>query len=324
VEQTAQELRDTDAQLAQIRVKPKTVDDLDDLDRQIASLDAQLAAAAAQLSVEVKPQGAGQVRIGGARAKASYSTPVLAPISIAIANVAEITVTPAAHPRHDKRQDLDEERSSLLKSVGVITVAEAHALLSKRRELEASRKAVLAQLRTFKVADDPEAAIGKLKCSLAETDAAIAAALADAGRVRLPSEQELEQEKLALAQEHNSLEARRANLEEMRGQQQDALENAVEARSGVVSKLEVIRNGIAEDVALCADADRAARDAALVLEVTRADAAYRAASATLAAMRETIPDGAEIERRHARCERLGRPLPIATTRSGSSSTISAG
>lgn len=60
---------------------------------------------------------AGQVRIGGARAKASYSAPVVAPIKIGIGNIAEITVTRAAHPRRDKRQELDQERSSLLKSV---------------------------------------------------------------------------------------------------------------------------------------------------------------------------------------------------------------
>jgi DNA repair exonuclease SbcCD ATPase subunit len=308
LEQAAQELRDTDAQLAQIRVKPKTADDLDELDRQIASLDAQLAAAAAQLTIEMKPQGAGQVRIGGARAKASYSAPVLTPIKVSVANIAEITVTPAAHPRHDKRQALDEGRSSLLKSVGVATVAEAHALLSQRRELEANRKAILAQLRTFKVTDDPEAAIGKLKSNLADTDAAIATALAAAGREPLPTEQELDEEKLALGQERNVLEARRANFEQAREQQRKALESAVEARSGAVSKLEVIRYGIAEGLALCADPDRAARDAALVLEVTRAETAHRTAAATLAAMRETTPDSVEIERRQTRCERLEQAL----------------
>jgi DNA repair exonuclease SbcCD ATPase subunit len=44
LEQAANDLRDTDAQLSQIRVKPKMVDSLDELDRQIASLDAQLSA----------------------------------------------------------------------------------------------------------------------------------------------------------------------------------------------------------------------------------------------------------------------------------------
>src|SRR5262249_44807982 len=73
VEQAAKELREIDAQLSQICIKPKIVEDLDSLDRQIASLDAQLSAAAAQLALEVNPEGVGQVRVAGTRAKASYS-----------------------------------------------------------------------------------------------------------------------------------------------------------------------------------------------------------------------------------------------------------
>src|SRR5262249_2098233 len=116
VEQAAKELRESDAQLSQITIKPKMVEDLDAFDRQISLLDAQLAAAAAQLTVEVTPQGIGQVRIDDNFANASYSAPVLAPIKIAVGEVAAITVTPALHPRREKRQELDHERSELLRS----------------------------------------------------------------------------------------------------------------------------------------------------------------------------------------------------------------
>ena len=158
LERAAEDLRDADALLAQIRVKPKTVERLDELERQIASLDAQLSAVAAQLAVEVKLDGAGQVRIGTLRAKGSYSAPIVAPTKIIVADFAVITVTPAAQPRQEKRAEYDKERLALLKGAGVDTVAEAHALFSKRRDLEASRKGTLAQLKTFNVTDDPEAA----------------------------------------------------------------------------------------------------------------------------------------------------------------------
>jgi hypothetical protein len=49
--------------------------------------------AAAQLSVEVKPDGAGQVRVGAVRAKGSYSAPILAPTKVTIGELAVITVT---------------------------------------------------------------------------------------------------------------------------------------------------------------------------------------------------------------------------------------
>lgn len=136
----------------------------------------------------------------------------------------------------------------------------------------------------------------------------MALALADAGREQLPNEEELAEEKLALSQERNAIEARRANLDEARKQRQDALENAVEARSAVVSKLEMVRKNLAEDLALCPDADRAARESVLVQDVARAEAAYKTASITLVAMRAATPDPAEIERREARRERLEQAL----------------
>lgn len=144
LEDTAKNLLEIGAQLSQVRIKPKTVEDLDELDRQIAALDAQLAAAAATLAVEVKPAGAGQVRIGSLRATGSHAAPVLAPMKVTVGDLAVVTVTPAVHPRQEKRQTLDAERDALLKSTGVASAAEAHALLARRRDLETNRRGILA------------------------------------------------------------------------------------------------------------------------------------------------------------------------------------
>lgn len=251
LERAAKELLQFDAQLVQLNIKQKTIDDLDELERQISALDAQLSAAAAHLAVEVKPAGAGQVRIGSARPKGTHSAPVVAPTKVTVGDLAVITVTPAPNPRHEKRQSFDAERSALLQSIGVASSAEARALLSKRRDLEANRKAVLAELKTLKVTGDPAPVIAKTKSDLAETDAAISAALADAKRKSLPTNKEIEEEKLELSQQRAQLDARRASLEETREQQQGALENAVEARSGTESKLELVRKNIEDDIALC-------------------------------------------------------------------------
>ena len=143
LDDAAKNLTEIDAQLSQVRIKPKTVEDLDEHDRQIAALDAQLSAAAATLAVEVKPAGAGQVRIGSLRAKDSRAAPVLAPTKVTVGNLAVVTVTPAVHPRQEKRRTLDAERDALLKSAGVASSAEAHALLARRRDLENSRRGIL-------------------------------------------------------------------------------------------------------------------------------------------------------------------------------------
>ena len=238
LERASKELLQIDAQLTQISIKPKHIEDLDELDRKIATLDAQLSAAAAHLTVEVKPAGAGQVRIGSAQPEGAHSAPILAPTKITIGELAVVTVTPAPNVRHEERQSSDAERSALLESIGVATSAEARALLSKRRDLEASRKAVLTELKTLKVTGDPAPVIAKTKSDLAETDAAISAALTDTKRQSLPSSKEIEEEKLELSQKRAPLDARRASLEETREQQQEALEGAVEVRSGTESTIQ--------------------------------------------------------------------------------------
>ncbi len=308
LERAAKELLQIDAQLTQINIKPKHIEDLDELERQIAILDAQLSAAAAHLAVEVKSAGTGQVRIGTTRPKGTHSEPVLAPTKITVGDLAVITVTPAPNTKHEKRQSVDAERSTLLESIGVATSAEARALLSKRRDLEANRKAVLTELKTLKVTGDPASVIAKTKSDLAETDAAISAALTDTKRQSLPSSKEIEEEKLELSQKRAPLDARRASLEETREQQQEALEGAVGARSGTESKLEVIRKSIEDDIALCPDSDRAARDASLVSDVTTAETAHQTAATVLSAKWQTTPDAAEIERREVRGQRLEQAL----------------
>ena len=308
LDRAAKDLTQIDAELTQLTIKSKHIDDLDELERQIATLDAQLSATAAQLAVEVKPEGVGQVRIGTLRPKGTHSAAILTPTKITVGDLAVITVTPAPNARHEKRQSLDGDRSSLLELLGVASSADARAMLSKRRDLEASRKGVLTELRTLKVSGDPTPVIAKTKSDLAEIDAAITAALADTKLEHLPSTKEIEAEKLELNQKRALLDARRASLEETREQQQEAVGDARDARSGTESKLELIRKTIQDDTALCPDSERAARDAALVAEVAAAETVYQTAAAVLSAKRQTAADATEIERREARCQRLEQAL----------------
>ena len=308
IEDAAKSLREVDAQISQVRIKPKTVEDLDELDRQIAGLDAQLSAAAATLAVEVTPAGAGLVRIGSHRAKGSHAAPVLAPTKVTVGDLVVITVTPAVHPRQEKRQTLDAERAALLKSAGVASAAEAHALLARRRDLENNRRGILAELKSLKGGDDPAIAAADIKSALAETEAAIEAALTATGRTALPSQAAIDGERLEYEQKRNALDARRASLDAARGELQKAVETAVASRSGAETKQEMIRKSIAEDLALCPDADRAARDAAMVAEVAASETAQQTKATTLAAVQQTAPDAAEIERRELRCQRLEQAI----------------
>jgi uncharacterized protein YhaN len=313
LEDAAKNLMQIDAELSQFRIRPKTVEDLDELDRQIAALDAQLSAAAATLAVDVKPAGDGQVRIGPLWATGSHAAPVLAPTKIIVGDLAVVTVTPAMNPRQGQRQTLDAGRADLLKAAGVASAAEAHALLARRRELENSRRGILAELKSLKASEDPAAACAEVKSVLAQIEVSIAAALAATGRTALPSQAEIDAERLEYDQKRNALDARCASLNAARQEQHEAVETAVAQRTGAETKLEIFRKSIAEDLALCPDADRTARDAAMVSEVAACEAALQTTATTLAAVRQTAPDAAEIERRELRCQRLEQALDNQNT-----------
>jgi chromosome segregation ATPase len=308
VRQAADGLLDADAQLANLPVKPKLVDELDALERAIAALDAQASAAAAHLAVEVLAAGSGKVRIDGDPVEDRHNRPVLATTSLTIADVAVITVTPAANASEDERQSLAEKRASLLRLLEVSSAADAHGQLSRRRDIEATRKGMLAQLKSLGVEGEPAAPIAKLKSALAQSEAAIAFALHETGRSTLPAQQEIDEDLLATGRHRDLQERERAKLEATRKQQQVAFETALQARSATESRLEQLRRAIAEDLAVCPDPERAARDAALTGDVLACETALQTASVALMAAREKAPDAAEIQRRETRCERLERAL----------------
>lgn len=308
LERASKDLTQFNAEIAHIAVKPKHMDDLDDLERKIASIDAQLSAAAAQLTVEISPSGEGYVRIGTLEPKGTHTAAVLELTKIAVGDLAVITVMPAPSARHDERRSLDGERLSLLASLGVANAADARAVLFKRRELEANRKGVLAELKTLGVSDDPAPILAQTKKALAEIDAVIEAALSDAQHDRLPGMREIEVGRLELEQKRNQLNARRASLEQTRDQQQEAVGDARDKRSGAESQLQLVRKTIDEDTALCPDTERAACEASLVAEVTGAETVHQNALAILDAKRSSAADAAEIERREARCQRLEQAL----------------
>ena len=124
----------------------------------------------------------------------------------------------------------------------------------------------------------------------------------------MPNEAAIDAERLAQEQKRHTLDARRLSFDAAREQQQEAVEAAVAERTGAETKLEMLRKSIAEDLALCPNANRAARNAAMVSEVAACEVAQQTKATTLAAVRQTAPDAAEIERRELRCQRLEQAL----------------
>lgn len=304
LERTAGALRDIEAQLAQISIDQGAMDRLTELDRRLIATEAQLSAAAAKLTVDLRADGAGHVEVDGKSLEGTYAGSVTEAVRIKVGALAEITVTPAPNPGRQKHKELNEQLTSLLSTHNLGSCAEAHAHLTKRRELEAEVKALRSQLGVQGSATEVHGTVGDLKQQLARDEAAIAVALREAGLARLPTSDALAELRTTLDQERAALDAMRASLDEARGVQQSTLENALGARKGAESKLEILRSNVARDEALSPSEDRAAKEVLLHAELVRAETAHRTAHATFEARRLACPDIKEVERRQTRCSRL--------------------
>jgi hypothetical protein len=308
LESAAAALIQLEAEIAQIAIEKKHVDYLNDYERKITSLEAQLSAVAAQLDIEVSPSGEGKVTIGKLQPKGIYSSPIVTPTKIQISDLAVVSVTPAPNAGLDERNAIQEKESSLLKLLKIGSPAEARALLSRRQELEATRASVLTELKTLGAPKDPTTSISEAKNALAEIDATVQAALHETGREQLPPIKDIETDKLALEQSRIKLEARRASLEQTRETQIVALGEARDRRTGTESQLLLVQKAIEDDVTRYPDSARLAQDALLVSEVAVAESSLQNAAIVLEARRSTAADRAEIERREARCQRLEQAI----------------
>jgi hypothetical protein len=88
----------------------------------------------------------------------------------------------------------------------------SHVLLARRRNLENSRREILAELKSLKAGVDGGPACAEVKSALAEIEAAIAAALAATDRTAQPNEAAIDAERLENEQKRNAFDARRASL----------------------------------------------------------------------------------------------------------------
>ena len=137
----------------------------------------------------------------------------------------------------------------------------------------------------------------------------IAAALAATGRTALPNEAAIDAERLEQEQKRNTLDARRASFDAAREQQQEAVETAV-ARAH--------RRRRPSSKCSARASPKISRSAPMPIERRATPpwsprsrpvkSAQQTKATTLAAVRQTAPDAAEIERRELRCQRLEQAL----------------
>lgn len=308
LETSAARLIELNAELDQISINPTLLKTIDSAERQLTSLSAQLAAAAPQLLIEVEPNGEGRVRLGEKLVGARLSEPVLTLTKITVADLATISVTPASADTknyENKRRKFDEELSEALRKAKVSSPAEAATAMALRRDLEAKRQGVLAELKAVG-ADivDPSTLLTELKQQIANIAATIRVALHQAELAELPEPSAVEAERISNLGEREELVRRRARLVGIRDEQDTTLVNAVSKRSKGEAEFAEIRRSLQTELILCPDAERTFRLGELSKAVEDAKVAHQQTAAALAAQQSQAPEQGEIERLENRCRRL--------------------
>lgn len=135
---------------------PTIFTSIETIDKQQATLEAQLAAAAPQLSIDVHAGGDGRVNLGGAAVTGPYGGPLVDLARIEIEGIATIVVTPPlgdVKAAEAKRRRLATDLQAALRKVGAETVAEATAAMTLRRDLETKLRGVQAELEALGIRD---------------------------------------------------------------------------------------------------------------------------------------------------------------------------
>jgi hypothetical protein len=319
LEQLAARLAETAAGLAANRAEASTVARLEAIERELAVTAARLEAAAPQVEIALGPGGAGRVRVDGAPLSADLKRAALAPLTIAIADLATVTVSPpsgAGAAEEARLQALRSDLAGLLDASGFADAAALRTARAGRQELEAERTALEGEAVAAGLGrrgapskggagDTAAAAVAAARDELAAIDALIAAApLAEAGLSALPSTEALDARLDGLRAAREGARRRRQAHEGAIEAHGATLARVADARGRLAGALQEVRGRLAGDRAALPDAARVAMLAAAEAELRAAEEDHGTKAAALEAERRAAPPPEEIERRGTRVKRL--------------------
>lgn len=314
-------LAETAAALAANRAEASAIGRLDALERELGLVTARLEAAAPQVEITLGPAGAGRVSVDGEPIAAGVRRAAIAPLVIAVGDVATITVSPpagAGATEEARRQALRAELAKLLDDTGFTDAAALRAARARRQELEAERAGLEAEAAAAGVGkrggvrggtETVAAVLAAARDELAAIDALIATApLAEAGFTALPAADALDEQLDAVRTGRDEARRRRQGHEGTLEAHGATLARVADARGRLAGTLTEVRARLTADLAVLPDNARAAA-------LATAEAAERAATedhgtkaAALEAQRRAAPPAEEIERRRGRGQRLEEAL----------------
>lgn len=308
------------AGLANNRATAAQLASLNELEREISVLTARLEASAPEVAVELAPNGVGQVSIGDVLLSAGSVQAAIDPVTIRVAELVTITITPpksAGKADQKKRDEASKQIAKLIEDAGVSTASELRVARARREVLEGEALALRAELKLFQITDpSPALAIDKLNTEIAAIDALVAEALANSSADRLPSTEEIAAKTEELRNNREQARRRRQSLDGSIDAQNTILSQLADMRGRFDGALTEIRNRLEADLAILPDSDREALVAAAEATVNTTRGDYQLKAAALEEQRQKAPSAEELERRQTRVARLQTALENQRTRLG--------
>lgn len=294
---------------------------LNELEQEISVLTARLEASAPEVAVELAPNGVGQVSIGDVLLSARSVQAAIDPVTIRVADLVTITVTPpksAGKADQKKRDEANKRLSKLIEEAGVGSASELRVARARREALEGEALALRAELKLFQITDpSPALAIDKLNTEIAAIDALVTEALANMDADRVPSTEEISSRTEELRSNRELARRRRQGMEGSIDAQNTVLSQLADTRGRTDGALTEIRNRLEADLAILPDTDRDSLVAAAEAAVRTASGDYQLKAAALEEQRQKAPSAEELERRQTRVTRLQTALENQKTRLGS-------
>lgn len=294
-------------------LKAASVDDaairsLEAIENEEARIRAAVEAGAARVAISARDGAA--VTLNGTPVAGNAMRPVTGPLTIAVGEAVEITISPPPEALDAAAASLAAVRDKLKALLARHAVESPAALRlgrSERGALEDAARDLRAEKGALALKDTPRAEIDRLSAAIAEISAEASRTL-PAGSPPLPSAEEIAAERQSLALRRGTLRAERSSLEAQVDAHKEALTKLAGRRGSLRGQAEAIHAQLESALSLLPDETRQAAIAGCEDELATRREAHRIKAAALDQERARAPSPEEAERQKSRMERFAAAL----------------
>lgn len=284
---------------------------LDDVERDAATLSAQLEVTAAQLSIE--SHGPTKVMVNGNAIKTSTEVrPVTEPLSIMVGDQATITITPPQTSLISSRsqQDALQQRlNSILVKHGCTNPTKLRKKHEDFQRIEADSRGLKTEQTALGLKGPlPSSEIARINAEIAQIDADTKSAFDESGEQALPSVQDIEKNRDSLREAREHLRAKRNQCEGVVTGQNAILSRIADKRGTLRGQLSEIEGQLTLDLSALPDNQRQETFEEADKEYQAKRANFRIKSEQLEEIQRSAPSPDKIENLRLRVIRLTEAL----------------